>query len=198
MRLPDQRLDPVDPDQFDQISQELFGRPPQPGQRVLNVTRLWARHPALMKALRPLQRHLLFESPLPDRLRELAILRIGWLCRSGYELAQHAWMGIDAGLDRADLQRVTEGPSAPGWSPVEAAVLQAVDETYEDHRVADETWATLEQHLSVEQVLDLLSAVGRYWTVSMVLNSTGVQLEDDTPPFEHYLGEDAVGERGEG
>lgn len=187
MRRPDPRLDPVDPDQFDEIRRERYGRGPEPGERVLNVTRLWARHPALMDAQRPLQRHLLLDSPLPARLRELAILRIGWLCRSGYELAQHAWMGLDAGLDRGDLQRVPEGPEASGWSPVEAAVLRAVDEMYEDHRVADQTWATLDQHLTVEQLIDLLSVVGRYWTVSVVLNSTGVQLEDDTLPFEHYL-----------
>lgn len=197
VRLPSSRLDPVDPDEFEALLEQRYGRPPKPGDRVLNVTRLWARHPALMTAQRGLQRHLLQDSPLPARLRELAILRIGWLCRSGYELAQHAWMGLDAGLDRGDLRRVPEGHEAPGWSPVEAAVLRAVDEMYHDQRVTDETWATLDQHLSVEQLIDLLSVVGRYWTVSVVLNSTGVQLEEETLPFEHYLDTDRASEESE-
>jgi alkylhydroperoxidase family enzyme len=186
MRLPESRIEPVDADRYDQVCRELFGSSPRRGGKVLNVTRLWAHHPALMKAQRPMQRHLLRDSPLPPRLRELAILRIGWRCRSGYELAQHAWMGLDAGLERAELERVTVGPDADGWSVIEAAVLRAVDEMYDDNRVADETWSILNQALSVEQLIDLLSVVGRYWTVSVVLNSTGVQLEPDTLPFEHY------------
>jgi alkylhydroperoxidase family enzyme len=181
------RIEPVDMARFDQLRLALFDERPSDGERILNVTRTWANHPALMKAQRDLQVHLLRDSPLPPRLRELAILRIGWRCNARYELAQHARFGLRAGLDEAELARVTEGPDAAGWSPIEAAIIRSADEMYEDHFVSDETWSVLAAELSPEQMIDLLSVVGRYWTVSVVLNSIGVQLEDDTRPFDDYL-----------
>ena len=190
MRLTRPRIDPASSKRFDEVRRELFGESPRPGERILNVTRLWAIHPALMKAQRSLQIYLLRDSTLPPRLRELAILRIGWRCGSGYELAQHANFGLRAGLDEADLRRLTRGPDEPGWSALEAAVLRAVDEMFDDAFVSTDTWSALEQELSPEQLIDLLSVVGRYWTVSVVLNSTGVQLEDDTRPFDDYLRHD--------
>lgn len=192
MRLPKPRIEPADRERFDEVRQELFGESPRAGERILNVTLLWARHPALMKAQRSLQNYLLRESTLSPRLRELAILRIGWRCNSGYELAQHARMGLQAGLDEADLRRVTLGPDDPGWTSLEADVLRAVDEMFDDAFVSTETWAALESELSPEHLIDLLSVVGRYWTVSVVLNSTGMQLENDTRPFDDYMNHDTA------
>ena len=48
-------------------------------------------------------------------------------------------------------------------------------------RLSDATWATLNEHLSTEQVLDVVFAVGQYNLVSMVLNTTGVQLDEGIP-----------------
>jgi 4-carboxymuconolactone decarboxylase len=186
MRLERERLELVDAPELQRIQQELFGSAPEVGA-ALNVTRLWALHPALMKAQRPMQQHVMSETTLSPRHRELAILRIGWRCRSGYELAQHARFGREAGLSSSDLQRITVGPDAPGWEPIESALLRAVDEMFDDCFVSEETWQSLESQYSTEQLLDLLVLVGRYWTVSVVLNSTGVQLEPDTLDFESQL-----------
>lgn len=186
MRLRKPRIESVTRERLAELRRELFGEETSPDQRILNVTRLWGVHPALMKAQRDLQTHV-FTSTLAPRLRELAILRIGWLCESGYELAQHAVFGMQAGLDAGDLERVTKGPADPGWSPLESAVIQSVDEMFEDAFVSTTTWGRLRQELTDEQIIDLLSVVGRYWTVSVVLNSTGVQLEADTKPFSEYL-----------
>ena len=41
----------------------------------------------------PFANHVLFKSSLPPREREMAILRVGWLCRSGYEFHQHTRIG---------------------------------------------------------------------------------------------------------
>lgn len=186
MRLSESRIEPVTHERLAELRRELFGEESDPDQRVLNVTRLWGVNPALMEAQRGLQTHV-FNSTLEPRLRELAILRIGWLCDSGYELAQHAVFGMRAGLNAADFERVTVGPDAPGWSQLESAILQAVDEMFEDAFVSTATWERLSEQLTDQQVIDLLSVVGRYWTVSVVLNSTGVQLESDTKPFSEYL-----------
>ena len=184
MRLEKPRIEPLPPEKLREVELELFGEA-QP--TALNVTALWATHPKLMAAQRGLQRHIFRDLTISPRLRELAILRTGWLCRSGYELAQHAVFGKNAGLDEKDFARIMEGPDSEGWSRLEAATIRAVDEMIRDAFVTPETWEVLSEELDSQQLLDLLSVVGRYWCVSVILNSTGVQLEEGTVSFEDYV-----------
>jgi NAD(P)-dependent dehydrogenase (short-subunit alcohol dehydrogenase family) len=120
---------------------------------------------------------VLGKSTLPAREREIAILRIGWLCRSGYEWGQHVVMGKAAGLSDDEIARIPQGAAGNGWSDLERAVLRATDELYEDAFVSDATWAELASALSTQQLMDLVFTVGQYNLVSMALNSFGVQPE---------------------
>ena len=88
MPLSSPRIPPVSIEEMNALDTEL-GRRREPGQPPLNITRTVARHPALVKARAPLERHLLRESTLPPRERELAILRTGWAWQSEYEFSQH-------------------------------------------------------------------------------------------------------------
>ena len=53
---------------------------------------------------------------MTPRDRELLILRTGYLCRSDYEWAAHAALGLRIGLTNEELSRITRGPDAAGWS----------------------------------------------------------------------------------
>jgi alkylhydroperoxidase family enzyme len=170
-------------EEYHALLQSLFGETLPEHASVLNVQRTWARHPALMKAQRPYQQHLVADSTLPRRDHEMAVLRIGWHCRSEYEFSQHTVFGRRAGLTDAEIKRITEGPDAEGWTSFEATLLRAVDELYHDAFIADATWATLSERYDVPQLMDFIVLVGRYWTVSVVLNSLGVQLEAGKPRF---------------
>jgi alkylhydroperoxidase family enzyme len=181
MRLSEPRLQPVSVEEFQQLRESLAYEPGT--DRVLNITRTWARHPDLMVAQRPYQTHVGRGSTVPQRERELAILRIGWRCQAEYEFAQHSIFGRRAGLSDDDIKRVTVGPDAAGWTPVESMVLRTVDELYDDNMVSDGLWSELAAYYSVPQLLDLLSVIGRYWTVSVVANSLGIQLEDGVSGF---------------
>jgi alkylhydroperoxidase family enzyme len=151
--------------------------------RPANIFATLARHPKLLRRWLVFANHVLFKSTLPPRERELAILRVGWLCRAPYELAQHAEIGRQCGLSDEEIRRVTKGAEAPGWSAGDAAILRAVDELHADSCVSDETWKALAARWSEEQLLDLLFAVGQYRLVSSVLNTLGVQLDEGVPPF---------------
>jgi alkylhydroperoxidase family enzyme len=127
--------------------------------------------------------HVLSGSTLPPRERELVILRTGYLCRSGYEWAQHASIGRQAGLTDTEIERLTHGSTADGWSDGDRHLLEATEELVRDHFVSDATWAALAAAWSEQQLMDLVFAVGQYTLVSMALNSFGVQLEDSTERF---------------
>lgn len=149
----------------------------------LNVFATIARHPKLLKRWVVFANHVLNGSTLPARERELVILRTGFLCRSGYEWAQHAAIGRAAGLTDDEIRRLTVGSAADGWSDADRALLRATEELVGDHFVSDATWAALRGTWSEQQLMDLVFAVGQYTLVSMALNSFGVQLEDTTERF---------------
>lgn len=150
---------------------------------VLNVFSTIARHPKLMKRWMVFANHVLSGSTLPPRERELVILRTGFLCRSGYEWAQHVSIGRQAGLTDDEIVRLTIGAAADGWSDGDRLLLEATEQLVGDHFIADATWAALAATWSEQQLMDLVFAVGQYTLVSMALNSFGVQLEDTTERF---------------
>jgi alkylhydroperoxidase family enzyme len=151
--------------------------------RPLNIFTTLARHPKLLRRWTVFGSHVLMKSTLPVRERELAILRIGWLCRSEYEWGQHVLIARRAGIPEADIERVAAGPDAAGWSAPDATLLRAVDELWEDAFIRDPTWQALAERWSTQQLIDLVFAVGQYTLVSMALNTLGVQLDEGLPRF---------------
>ena len=122
--------------------------------------------------------YLLSRGTLPARDRELLILRTAVRCGSSYEWGQHVRISLAIGVDRASIDRVSEGPGADGWSEHEAALLSAVDELHDRSAVSDATWATLARSYEERQLIEATMLVGQYHMVAFALNTFGVQLDD--------------------
>lgn len=185
MRLSKPRIAPLDLEDLDSDQREVLAPFTDPankvgGGRVLNIFRTLAHAPRALTGFLAWGNYVLSRrNSLPPREREIVILRTGWLCRSGYEFAQHRRIGEDCGLSAGDIGRIKAGPDADGWTPLEAALLRATDELVADHFVSDETWAALAE-LGDKGRMDVVFTVGQYTQVSMMLNSFGVQLEDES------------------
>ncbi len=182
MRLTSPRVPPLQDDDAQGDAKELLERAAERGP-VLNVTRTLAQYPALSRSWGGFARHVIGQTSLPSRERELLILRTGWHCRSGYEFGQHRRMGREAGLTDVEIARVITGPNAPDWEPFDATLLRAADELHADAFLSDATWAALGERYNQAQLMDVVFTVGQYHLVSMALNSFGVQLEAGTPGF---------------
>jgi 4-carboxymuconolactone decarboxylase len=184
-RLRTPRVAPLRDDEMDAETRALLGAS-SGGIRngpVLNIFRTLAHHPKLLKRWLVFGAHVLAKSSLPPRERELAILRIGWRCRSEYEWGQHAAIGRACGLGDEEVRRTTAPAGAPGWSAFDAAIVCAVDELHDDAFLSDASWQALTAQWSTEQVIDFVFAVGQYNLVSMALNSLGVQLDAGVEGF---------------
>ncbi len=156
----------------------------EPGApRVVNALAVLMRYPALAKAFLTFNRHLLFASSLSDRIRELLILRIGWLRRAEYEWAQHVLLAQKAGLRKEEIEAVKQGPSSAVWAPFDAALLAAVDELHADAFVTDKTWDVLSAHLDQRQLIDLVFTVGAYDLLAMAFNTFGLELDPGLEGF---------------
>jgi 4-carboxymuconolactone decarboxylase len=176
VRLDRPRVAPLADEQLEPELRMRFGDGP-----ILNIFRTLANHPGLAKRWLVFGNHVLGKSTLPAREREILILRIGWLCRSGYEWGQHVVIGKAAGLSDEEIARIAQGPDAPGWSAGDRALLRSADELHADAFIQDATWAELAKRWSTQQLMDLVFTVGQYNLVSMALNSFGVQPEPGLP-----------------
>ncbi len=139
------------------------------GQRLppSNLVGLLAHHPDLAKAFLIFNRHLLGNSTLPKRTRELAILRVAWRRRCRYEWASHLRIGRRAGLTHEEIGQVRDG--AP------TLINRAVDELAEDARLSDGTYQALAAGLDHRQLMDLVFTIGAYDMLARACNTFGVE-----------------------
>jgi alkylhydroperoxidase family enzyme len=149
------------------------------GPKGLNVLGTLAQHPALMQAYHTFNGHILYTNTLDARQRELLVLRVAARRGAEYEWRQHVYIARDLGFTDADIERVAEGPHADGWSPIDAAMLRAVDELVADAQIADDTWAVLAGELDRHQLMDLVFTVGAYDLLAMAFKSFGVEVDAD-------------------
>ncbi len=184
VRLSEPRIQPLSLSEWNEELQEIWRRGGQDkDESISNIMKTLANHPNLMKRWRVFGNHVLFKSTLPPRDREILILRIGWLCRSEYEWAQHVVIGKQCKLTEEEIHRITKGPDALGWDSFDATLLRAVDELYVDSFISDSTWNSLSERYTMQQLMDVIFTVGQYNLVSMALNTLGVQLEEGLEGF---------------
>lgn len=176
------RITPLPESELTDEVKEILRGLERDGQ-VFNIFRTLARHPKLLKKWLVFANYILSQSTLPAREREIVILRVGWLSRAEYEWGHHVDIGKRKGLSDSDITRIAEGADAEGWNDLEAALIRAVDELHANSVVSDSTWERLAAQYNTEQLLDVLFTAGQYRLVSMVLNSTGIQLEEGFEGF---------------
>lgn len=146
--------------------------------------RIMLKHPEIFRCQMEMGT-VLFNGRIPAREREIAILRIGWLCRAPYEWGQHVNIACRVGLDRAEIDRTRVGSSAPGWSEHEAAILRGVEELLEDKALSDATWEVLARSWDEAQLIEFPMMVGQYVATAYVQNSLRIPLEGGNPGLSH-------------
>ncbi len=145
-----------------------------------------ARHPKLLASWLPFAGRLLGGGTLDRRATELIILRAAANMGSDYEWGQHVQICADLGIERAAIERVLKGPSAEGWSLLEALLLRATDELHRERYITSATWDALAEHLTEPQLIEVCFLVGHYEMLAMFLRTAGVQLEPGKEPLPHH------------
>jgi alkylhydroperoxidase family enzyme len=184
------RISPLPPDQWSPDMRAALAalrptesRHPMPVQKGRpkgrNALGTLANHPQLTMAFNTFNGHILFTSTITPRQREILVLRVATLRSCAYEWEQHRVLALDNGLEEAEVDRIAEGPDAAGWSPLDRALLQAVDELIGAGAVSDETWRLLANDLDQRQLMDLVFTVGAYEILAMAFRSFGVELDED-------------------
>ena len=146
----------------------------------LAIFQVLLNHPALAGRLNDLLALMLWHGKLDSRLRELAIMRIGWLTASDYEWTQHWRVAQGLGVTADDLLGVRDWQCYKGFGPVERAVLAATDDVVRDGAVSEQSWATCKRELGADQavLIELVAAISGWRMIASILQSLQVPLED--------------------
>ena len=154
-------------------------------KRNIALHRALTNSPNAARAFSGLGQFIRFKSVLDPRLRELAILQVGWLARSAYEWSHHVKIGYDFGVTDDDISNLIAESAGQdsGLDPLTKLVLRAAREAYAGPGVSEPTFEALRAHFDNERRVDLVLVIGFYCAVVRVLASLDIQVEPDYQPY---------------
>jgi len=122
------------------------------------------------------------KSKLDPRLRELAILQVGYLAKSPYELLAPRQARPRVRVSDDEIRAVGEETAGrpTKLDPLAKTVLRAAREMTNDLAMSDETFATLEKALGRENVIDLTLAIAFYNAVVRLLGTLQIDVSRNT------------------
>jgi 4-carboxymuconolactone decarboxylase len=115
--------------------------------------------------------YLRFNSALPPRLSELAILITAREWTQNYEWQAHHDIALKAGLKPETAAAIAEGRRPDGMAEDEAIVYALCTELIENKGVSDATYAKAVKAFGERGVIDAVGITGYYTMLAMVLNT---------------------------
>ena len=156
-----------------------------PRGQVIGPLRAAIHNPELARRWSGMGEALRFNTSLPKRLSELAIVVTGRRWSSQVEWWVHARVAAENGIPPAVLDAIREGRPPAFEAADEALVYAFARELQQDGRVAEATYRAVREAFGVRGVVELTALVGYYTMVSMTLNAHGIPLPDgEAEPLE--------------
>lgn len=152
------------------IINDMNGRP-------INVHRLMAHHPELLKAWWNFRNYSVQGGKLGKRKGELVILRVAIHMKAWYEWGSHVERSLACGLSREEIERVKQGGNAADWEISESLLLIAVDELIATHGLSAQTHQQLREYYNVPQIMDIIAIHGMYVILGCMINTWGLALD---------------------
>jgi len=128
------------------------------------------RSPVFLRRMLDLLDYLRWNTSLPLRLNEFAILIVGRRWRSQVEWYAHMPIATKAGLPESIIADLKQKKRPEGMRDDEAIVYDFCTELAATHEVSDETFERAKRILGEQQVVDLVAVSGTYVTVAMLLS----------------------------
>jgi 4-carboxymuconolactone decarboxylase len=143
------------------------------------------RSPVLGQRMLDLFHYLRWETSVPMRLNEFAILIIGRHWRSQVEWFAHAPIAAKAGLSADIIAELKANQRPSKMAEDEALVYDFVTELITAKKVSDATFARAKKVFSDQQIVDLTAVAGNYVMVAMLLAMAEQSLPPGKePPFK--------------
>ena len=152
-------------------------------KRPINLFRQLVNSPGGARAFGTLGGYIRHKSTLDPRLREMAIIQVGYLTKSEYEYTHHVRLGMEQfGVSESDINGITAETNGQTSSlpELERIILRATRDMVTNFKISDSDFENLKIFLSNEHLVDLVLTIAFYCGVVRVLAT----LEIDNEP--HY------------
>ena len=131
---------------------------------------VWLRSPELENRLQQVGQYVRFDTSLPHKLNEFAILVTAVQWKSPFEWSYHYPLAIKEGIEPDVLKAVSEGKRPDTMSDDEALVYDFTVQLLQQKQVSDAVYDATVKKFGERGVVDLIAVDGYYSTVSMTLN----------------------------
>jgi 4-carboxymuconolactone decarboxylase len=163
---------------FPQLTMDQLDEKQKPlGEQIMKVSSVglggpynpMIRSPVLGQRLYDLFYYLRWQTSVPTKLNEFAILIIGRQWRSQVEWFAHAPLAAKAGLSADIIAELKKGERPSNMAEDEVLVYDFVTELTTTKKVSDETYARAKKIFNDQQIVDLTAVSGNYVMVAMML-----------------------------
>jgi alkylhydroperoxidase family enzyme len=158
--------------------------------RPINLFRALAHNPEVLAQMSAVGSWIRYWCTLDPRLRELAILQVGYSAGSEYEFSHHVRIGMDFGVAEADVEALiaeSKGQDS-GLDERARCVLAAARELTVGVHLRDETWSSLSRHFDPPHLVGLLFVITHYIQVTRLLGALQIDVENEYQPYlEKFL-----------
>jgi len=142
----------------------------------------WLRSPELADRLQKVGEYVRFNTSLPHRLNEFAILIAARQSTAQYEWYAHYRLAIKEGLQPSVANDVAEERFPAGMNDDEKIVYEFCMQLHQTKTVKDATFQAAVDKFGEQGVVDLIAVTGYYDLVSMTLNVAQVPLPAGVSP----------------
>lgn len=153
--------------------------------RPINLFRGLAHNSAVLQSMVGIGAWIRYSCPFDPRLRELAILQVGYVSRSAYEFTHHVEIGLSFGVTMDDVHAlaVEARGEASDLDDEARLVLEVARQLTVGTELDDPTWERLTTVFEPSAVLDLIFIITHYVQVVRILGALRVDVE---PEYERY------------
>jgi AhpD family alkylhydroperoxidase len=157
--------EPLAREQFDKLAA---------GRGILNLHRMMAYAPTLMKASGDMAVAFRHESILPGALAEIVILRTAQVAACDYEWERHVPLARSVGVSEQQIADIGRWSQSAAFDAKEKAALKYTETIAQSAPVDDKTFAELQRHLSAREIVALTMLVGFYVSTAIFIKAMAI------------------------
>jgi alkylhydroperoxidase family enzyme len=166
--LVDNPDDPFVREQFDKLAA---------GSSILNLHRMMARAPALMKASGDMALAFRRDTALPRAIAELAILRAAQVLDAPYVWTRHVPLARDCGVTARQMNTLASWPDSAAFTPAQKAALDFAEKAVQQLPLDEGAAAELRRHFTAREIVELAMVIGFYVSTAIFVKVLAVPAE---------------------
>jgi alkylhydroperoxidase family enzyme len=160
--------DPLVREQFDKFAA---------GSGILNLHRMMAHAPALMKASGDMALTFRRNTELPRAIAELAILRAAQVLDAPYVWSRHVPLARDCGVTAQQMDELASWPNSGAFTPAQKAALGFAEKAAQQSSVDESAAVELRRHFTAREIVELAMVIGFYVSTAIFVKALAVPAE---------------------